>query len=135
MNSERFRAAQMPAFNGHGTARGLARLYSVMASGRGSSGALLSPALYQAALTEQWHCVDALGLNSRMARGFRLTNEYSPYNGNPNSFGHSGIGGAVAFGDPDRGLGFCFLTNRLAPGPGASPSAVHLLDALESCTT
>ena len=85
--------------------------------------------------TEQWSGIDPLGMNNRMARGFRLTNDYSPFNGSKRAFGHSGIGGALAFGDPDRGLGFAFLTNRLAPGPGASPYAMRLVAALERAQT
>ena len=65
-----------------------------------------------------------------MARGFRLTNDYSPFNRGPRAFGHSGIGGALAFADPDHGLGFGFVTNRLAPGPGSSPYPMRLVDAM-----
>ena len=28
-------------------------------------------------------------------------------------FGHCGIGGSVAFGDPERGVGYAFLCNRM----------------------
>ena len=67
-----------------------------------------------------------------MARGVRLSNAYSPFNGHPRSFGHGGIGGAVAFGDPDAHISFGFVTNRLVPGPGVSPYAQRLIDALNA---
>ncbi len=62
----------------------------------------------------------------------RLSNAYSPFNGNPGSFGHGGIGGAVAFADPEAEIGFGFVTNRLVPGPGVSPYAQRLIDALSA---
>jgi CubicO group peptidase (beta-lactamase class C family) len=68
-----------------------------------------------------------------MARGFRLANDYAPLSGNPRAFGHTGIGGALGFADPDRRLGFGFTPNRLAPGPGMSPYAKRLVDAVMAC--
>lgn len=133
-NSTRCRAAEMPAFNGHGTARAVARLYAILACGGALDGRrLLSEAMVATATTERWSGPDALGLNSRMARGFRLSNDYAPFTGNPRAFGHTGIGGAIAFADPDRRLGFCFTPNRLAPGPGTSVYAKRLIDALTAC--
>ena len=130
-NTERFRAAEMPAFNCHGSARGVARLYAVLADDlRGEGERLLSRRMAGIAVEERWRHVDALGLDCRMARGFRLANDYAPFSGNPASFGHTGIGGALGFADSNRRLGFGFTPNRLAPGPGASPYAERLVDAV-----
>jgi CubicO group peptidase (beta-lactamase class C family) len=35
----------------------------------------------------------------------------------PRAFGASGVGGQVAWGDPDSGLSFCYLTNGLDADP------------------
>jgi hypothetical protein len=67
------------------------------------------------ALTEQWQQTDALGLPCRMAMGFMLRKDaLVPYNDNPRSFGHLGLGGALAFGDPEAKLGFSFCGNHMA---------------------
>ena len=130
-NTDAFRTSVMPAFNGHATARALAALYTNLAGvAMPDAPPLLSENGRAIMTTERWHAVDALGLNNRMARGVRLSNGYSPFNGNPRSFGHGGIGGAVAFADPDAQIGFGFVTNRLVPGPGVSPYAQRLIDAL-----
>ncbi len=132
-NSPVFRTSEMPAFNGHATARALARLYTNLAGVETARESLLLSDQGRDMMTaERWHAVDPLGLNNRMARGVRLSNTYSPFNGNPRAFGHSGIGGAVAFADPDAQIGFGFITNRLVPGPGASPYAQRLIDALKA---
>ncbi len=34
----------------------------------------------------------------------------------PGSFGHAGMGGQAAFAHPELGVGFGYLTTRLAPG-------------------
>ena len=133
-NSTRFRAAEMPAFNCHGSAHGIARLFGVLANeGQLDGNCVLSPAMIETATTERWRGVDPLGLDCRMARGFRLANDYAPMSGSPRAFGHTGIGGALGFADPDRKIGFGFTPNRLAPGPGMSPYAGRLVDALLHC--
>ena len=120
----------MPSFNGQGVARGVARLFCLLACGGELEGTrLLSQALVDHAMTEAWYQTDALGLTCRMSNGgFMLRNpELTSYNHNPRSFGHLGLGGAIAFGDPDAKLGFSFCGNRMAPigdlGPYASPLA------------
>ncbi len=133
-NSAAFRAAEMPVFNCHATARGVAALFGLLANGGERAGKRLwSEAMGRTATTERWRGVDALGLDSRMARGFRLSNDYAPMSGNVRAFGHTGIGGALGFADPDRRLGFAFTPNRLAPGPGTSPYGKRLVDALMDC--
>jgi len=128
-NSELYRAAEMASFNGHGTARGMAKLFSALACGGNFGGAqLISEATIQDALLERWHQTDALGLPCRMSMGFMLRNEALPYNDNPRSFGHIGLGGALAFGDPDARLGFSFCSNRMAT-IGVGPYVSRLLDA------
>jgi CubicO group peptidase (beta-lactamase class C family) len=65
--------------------------------------------------------------------GFMLRNEeFTTYNSNPRSFGHIGLGGAIAFGDPDAKLGFSFCGNRMAPIADLGPYAKRLLRATES---
>ncbi len=133
-NSERCRAAVMPSFNCHGTARDVARLFARLGDDLGGEGGgILSRETAQIAVQERWAHVDALGLDCRIARGFRLSNAYAPFSGNPASFGHTGIGGALGFADPDRRLAFGFTPNRLAPGPGASLYAQRLIDAVMGC--
>jgi CubicO group peptidase (beta-lactamase class C family) len=127
-NTALYRSAEMASFNGHGTARGVARLFSALAGGKLGDHQLLSQTLVQDALTERWHQTDALGLACRMSMGFMLRNEALPYNDNPRSFGHIGLGGALAFGDPDMKLGFCFCGNRMAT-IGVGPYVRPLLDA------
>lgn len=48
--------------------------------------------------------------------------KYLPYRGmgqnvGPRAFGHQGMGGQVAWGDPDSGLSFCLLTNGIDANP------------------
>jgi hypothetical protein len=112
-NTEQYRATEMASFNGHGTARGVARLFAALACGGKLDGVrLLSQSMTDDALTEQWRQTDALGIPGRMSMGFMLRNDaLVPYNDNPRSFGHIGLGGALAFGDPDAKLGFSFGGN------------------------
>ena len=54
-NSALFRATEMPSFNGHGTARSVARLFGALARGGEIDGVqLISQTLRDDAITEAW---------------------------------------------------------------------------------
>jgi CubicO group peptidase (beta-lactamase class C family) len=48
------------------------------------------------------------------------------------TFGHSGAGGSIAFGDIDNRLSFAYSLNRLTGGPHNERAEV-LIDALYRC--
>lgn len=74
---------------------------------------------------------DVFRIPSRMSYGgLMLCNDvFARYNRNPRSFGHIGLGGAIAFGDPDSRLGFSFCGNPMAPIADLGPYAKRLLHA------
>ena len=110
-NRRDWRAAQIPAGNGQATARALARLYGVLATGGGD---LISPRGIRAATAERFDGMDvSMNLPTRFGAGFRLGGPESQLGPNPASFGHSGWGGAFAFADPDNGLGVAYVMNRM----------------------
>lgn len=135
-NSPRWRRAEVPSANGHGTARAIARLYGCLAQGGAIDGIrLLSSAALVRARTEQWAGRDAMsGLDFRIALGFYLNSPPDrPMGPNPDTFGHSGAGGAQSFGDPAAGLGFCYAPNRMHAGIDIGPRATTLIEALYAC--
>jgi CubicO group peptidase (beta-lactamase class C family) len=119
VNSRGWREAEFPAAGGHGTARGLARLYGALAGDGASDGVpVLSPAQIAAANTEQASGLDAVlaPLPSRFGLGFMMTQPMIPLGPNPRSLGHPGAGGSIAFADPDAGLGFAYVMNQMQQG-------------------
>ena len=110
MNTEDFRRAEMPALNGHGTARSVAALYANLHR-------LISPSLLEEA-TRTWSLGPDLVLKSvtRFGLGFQLHHELAPIGLRDGSFGHAGAGGSLAFYDPDREIAFCFAMNQMQEG-------------------
>jgi CubicO group peptidase (beta-lactamase class C family) len=133
VNTRAWRAAEIPAVNGHGTARGLARIYGALASGGALDGVqVLSPAQVERANSEQVRGLDAVlaPLHSRFGLGFMLTQPMVPLGPNPRSFGHPGAGGSIAFADPDAQLGFAYTMNQMQTGLGGDARGFALIGAL-----
>jgi CubicO group peptidase (beta-lactamase class C family) len=112
VNTARWRAAQIPSTNGHGTATGLATLYAALLR----TGALLSPGLLEHATTvRSTGPCPILGEEAMFGLGFMPTNPGRPLGPNPRSFGHFGTGGALGFADPDTGIAFGYVMNHVIP--------------------
>lgn len=132
-NERGWRAAEMPAVNGHSDARSLAKMYGALAmDGIVDGHQLIGRRALARALAERFNGVDASsGAPTVFAAGFRIgAIGYGPHVG-AGHFGHTGWGGSVAFADPARRLGFAYVTNRmLGFDDGVDPRRARLLDAL-----
>jgi CubicO group peptidase (beta-lactamase class C family) len=131
-NSDDFRRGVFASANGHGNARAIARLFGGLANGGSIDGqTLLSPQLVADAIAEQWDDMDRMtNRHFRFASGFMLSCPPFPFGGRRDNFGHTGIGGAIGFGDPQARLGFSYCGNRMAPIADTGPFASPLIDAM-----
>jgi len=114
-SSSAWRHAEIPASNGHGSARGLARIYAAMANGGHFNGLEIcsEEVLALANKLEVENTKDlVLGTKIRRSRGFILNTD-ACYGPNRDSFGHAGAGGSMAFADPKRKLGFAYVMNQM----------------------
>ncbi len=112
VNTARWRSAEVPSTNGHGTARGVARFYAALLE----PGRVLSAELLHEATSAQseGYC-PVLGEEVTFGLGFKPTTPRRPFGPNPRSFGHFGSGGALGFADPDAGLAFGYVMNDVIP--------------------
>ena len=131
-NSADFRRGIFASANGHGNARAIARLYGGLANGGDIDGRrLLSADLVTDAISEQWDDMDRMtNRHFRFGCGFMLSCPPFPFGGRRDNFGHTGIGGAIGFGDPDARLGFSYCGNRMAPIADTGPFATPLIEAM-----
>jgi CubicO group peptidase (beta-lactamase class C family) len=128
VNGAVWRSAEFPASGGHASARGLAKLFGHLASSDGD-GVICAETLAEVTAT-CWGCISGQpwgGGVSLRPLGADLT---------PNGFGHAGLGGSLAFADPDRQLGFGYAMNCLRRGDGhaiGDGPAVHLARVCYDC--
>ncbi|MGW7793724.1 serine hydrolase, partial [Streptomyces tricolor] len=135
-NSPGWRAAQIPAPNGHGTARAVAALYGVFA-GRGAHGGrrILSPEAAERVREGQGSCLDlvlgaGLGGETEAGLGLWLSGPRGSYGPNPRAFGHDGFGGSCGLADPDAGVSLGYAMNRMGPHIADDPRKTALVDAV-----
>lgn len=131
-NRHDVRAAELPAANGVANARSLARMYAaVIGSVDGSdAGPLLTPDQIAAASETQTSGADqVLFMETTFGLGFMTSSTFSPY-GSARSFGHAGAGGSVGFADPENGLGFGYVMNRMMTNLSGDPRSRGLVAAV-----
>ncbi|QIS04474.1 serine hydrolase [Nocardia brasiliensis] len=129
-NAPEVHAAELPASNGIGTARGLARLYAALV-GEVDGRRLLSADTLAAAVREQVSGTDeVIMLPNRYATGYMLPSDEIPLGG-PGSFGHPGRGGSLAYADPARNLAFAYTPNHIIE-QALDLRSRNLVDALET---
>ncbi|WP_405805641.1 beta-lactamase family protein [Streptomyces sp. NBC_00210] len=127
-NAPEVQAAELPASNGVGTARGLARMYAALI-GDVDGVRILTPETLASATKEQASGADqVMVLPSRFSSGYMLPTETNPIAG-PHSFGHTGRGGSLGFADPEHGIAFGYAMNHIIGGPN-DVRATSLVDAV-----
>ncbi|MEU1007528.1 MULTISPECIES: serine hydrolase domain-containing protein [unclassified Streptomyces] len=135
-NSAGWRAAEIPAANGHGTARAVAALYGVLA-GRGVHGGrrILSPQAAERVREGQGSCRDLVigaGFDGETEAGLGLwlSGSHGSYGPNPRAFGHDGFGGSCGLSDPEAGVSLGYVMNRMGPHIADDPRKTALVEAL-----
>jgi CubicO group peptidase (beta-lactamase class C family) len=126
------RNLEVPSQGGVGNARGIAHAYSVFAMGGHEIGlrqetlqALMAPAIppangfYDECLKREW----------QLSLGFAKPDVGFPF-GSPAAFGTPGSGGSFGFADPQTGIGYAYVLNRLGSKQGTDPRELSLREAM-----
>lgn len=117
--TEQWRRAEIPSANLHSNARGLDRLYAVLAVG-GTSDELT---LASPALVEEFGRCHVSGedrvmeLPTAFGLGFEHTIPEWRFGPGAHTYGHNGNGGSLGLVDPDAGVSLGYAMNRLWWGP------------------
>jgi CubicO group peptidase (beta-lactamase class C family) len=116
VNSARWRAAEVPAINGHGTARGIAGLCAALLNGE-----LLSPATFREATSVQCSGVDRVfGHENAWGLGFGIDDD---------GFGMGGLGGSYGGASTRGGYAIAFVTGTM----GTHERAETLENTMRAC--
>ncbi len=115
VNSARWRAAEIPAVNGHGTARAVAGLYAALLEQR-----LLEGPLFEEAISVQASGIDRVfGEPAAFGLGFGVDDD---------GFGMGGLGGSFGAASRD-GYAIAFVTGSM----GSHDRAIMLENTVRSC--
>lgn len=127
-----WRGAEIPAANGHGNARSIARILSALACGGEIDGIrLLSLETIEKSIEEQSYKPDlVLMLPIRFGLGWGLTSKEMPIGPNPRTFYWGGWGGSVAVVDLDAKLSFSYVMNKMNSNLTGDIRTVRLVRAL-----
>ena len=133
-NTRAWRAAEIPAGNGQGNARSVARVYAMQANGGELEDVrIISEDGIAASTRECCNRKDLiLGFGVRWGHGYILNskNLYGPVD---NCFGHSGWGGSFGFADLDNGLGVGYVMNQMDTNVAGDPRGARLIEAVYGC--
>jgi CubicO group peptidase (beta-lactamase class C family) len=113
-NDRRYLEVEVPAGNGVGTARAIARAYSAFAEGGTELGITPETLAWITAPPVVARPVDeVLGVPSYFSLGFLRPGPEVAFGSSPRALGAPGAGGSFAFADPDARLGYAYVMNKL----------------------
>lgn len=126
---------EVPSGGGVGTARSIAHAYGVFATGGRELGLrketldlLAAPAIPPARGFYD-ECMKADGI--KFSLGFMKPSPVWPF-GSTSSFGSPGAGGSLGFADPERGIGYAYVTSQMGTALTGDPREVAIREALYS---
>jgi CubicO group peptidase (beta-lactamase class C family) len=136
-NAEAWRRAEIPAANGHASARGLATVYALLAQGGSHAGTrLLSATAAERVREGQGRAVDLVlgvgndGLPNEWALGVLLSGPEAIFGPNPRAFGHGGYGGSFGMADPEEQLSMGYVMNHMGNNLTGDPRQLAIIDSV-----
>ena len=113
-----WRRAEIPAGNGHGNARSVAKVQTLIANGGSAFGKrILSKAGCDRVFDEQSNGPDlVLGVPTRFGMGYGLTSEAFPLGPNPHTAFWGGWGGSLVIVDADARVCLSYVMNKMGEG-------------------
>ena len=132
------RNLEVPSVGGVGTARALAKAYSVFATG--GRGLRLRPETLQALTAPPvppqrgFHDECVKTNDVPFSLGFMTYSRTWSF-GHPGAFGAPGTGGSIGYADPAAGIGFAYVTNRMGATLIGDPRDLALRTALDHVTS
>ena len=130
-NDRRSLEVEIPAGNGVGTARAIARAYSVFAEGGEQLGITRDTFEDLTALPSRAHPRDeVIGVPSYFTLGFLRPGPEITFGSSERAFGAPGAGGSFAFADPDAHLGYAYVMNKMNFYLTDDPREKSLRDAI-----
>jgi CubicO group peptidase (beta-lactamase class C family) len=125
---------EVPSGGGVGTARAIARAYGVFAAGGQELGLraetlrlLMAPAIPPS----RGFYDECLRGEAQFSLGFMKPSPTWPF-GHAGAFGAPGAGGSLGYADPETGIGYAYVTNRMGTSLTGDPRDVALRSALSS---
>lgn len=135
LNAPEWRQHEIPAGNGIGRVRDLARLYGDLAIGGetvGLDGATFDELRSNPDPPPDGSTDMVLKTETSYSLGYWKPFEGYPF-GSPAAFSAPGAGGAFGFADPELGLGFAYAPNRMGTRIWDDPREAALREAVLSC--
>jgi CubicO group peptidase (beta-lactamase class C family) len=130
-NDRAYLDIEVPAGNGVGTARAIARAYSCFAEGGAELGITPETLARLTAPPVMAGSRDVvLGLPSYFALGFLRPGPNVEFGSSERAFGAPGAGGSFAFADPDARLGYAYVMNKMDFHLTDDPREKPLRDAI-----
>jgi len=127
-----WRGAEIPAINGQGNARSVARITAAVACGGELDGVrLLSLDTIEKALDEQSYGTDlVLMVPIRFGLGFGLQTKEAPIGPNPRVLHWGGWGGSVSIMDLDAKVSIAYVMNKMVSTLTGDPRSTRPIEAL-----
>jgi len=130
-NDRRNLEIEIPAGNGVGTARAMARAYSVFAEGGAELGITAATFASLTAPPAPGRVTDVvLGVPCWYSLGYLRPGPELTFGSTPRAFGTPGAGGSFAFADPDARLGYAYVMNKMDFALFDDPREKALRDAV-----
>jgi CubicO group peptidase (beta-lactamase class C family) len=131
-----YRRLEFPAGGAIGSARDIARAYAALVADPPelgiTAGTVAEITRFPKAPALGWRD-EVLKVDTAFSLGFARPLGEFRFGASDRAFGHPGAGGSFAFGDPDRGVAFAYVMNRLGFHLNDDPREKPLRDALYRC--